>query len=282
MIKLQKPDYDAKTVFKKCISKVRSQELKKRFIKCEPYIDSASNEYEVKAKKVKLHTVEPSKSLNGIVTADEMKSVYTYRMAKKGAPGRDFYDKIMAIPKHGRCPFCGQRTVSTLDHYLPKAHFPAFSVAPSNLIPSCKDCNTTKTDDIPTSAEEETLHPYFDDIDDEIWLKADVIEDKPICLAYFVESPQNWSELLSKRVVNHFETFKLATLYASYSAEELINIELINKTIFLSSGADGLQEFLKVNLQSHRRTRKNSWKSALYDALANSDYYFSEYFAGDE
>lgn len=40
------------------------------------------------------------------------------------------------------CQYC---TVNSLDHFVPKDLFPEFSVHPSNLIPSCTECNSKKT-----------------------------------------------------------------------------------------------------------------------------------------
>lgn len=104
------------------------------------------------------------------MTEEQLKNVYENKFAKKGQPGRKVYDKLMSKPAQGICPLCGQRVVSTLDHYLPKAHFPVLSVVPINLIPSCSECNKSKTDHVPENAEQQTLHPYYDDVEEEQWL----------------------------------------------------------------------------------------------------------------
>jgi hypothetical protein len=62
----------------------------------------------------------------------------------------------------------------------------------ANLIPSCGDCNKAKLRSQPTSGEEQTLHPYFDDVD-ATWLKAKVIEADPPSLRFFPEAPATWS-----------------------------------------------------------------------------------------
>ena len=58
--------------------------------------------------------------------------------------GRKYYDKIKAIPKYSKCPFCGVGIVSTLDHYLPKTKYPTYALTPVNLIACCADCNKNK------------------------------------------------------------------------------------------------------------------------------------------
>src|SRR5262245_19880217 len=80
----------------------------------------------------------------------EMVAVYDNRLVKKTAPGRRIYDKIFTSAPNDKCPLCGHRNVKTLDHYLPKALFPALTVTPINLIPACSDCNKAKLSTAPT------------------------------------------------------------------------------------------------------------------------------------
>ncbi|WP_230459793.1 hypothetical protein, partial [Sansalvadorimonas verongulae] len=84
-----------------------------------------------------------------------------------------------------------------------------------SLIPACKDCNTTKNDDIPTSPEDETIHPYYDDIENDTWLKARVIEDHPVSVTFLVTEENNFDQLLNRRIKKHFEVFHLGLLYSS-------------------------------------------------------------------
>ncbi|MTI11656.1 hypothetical protein [Sansalvadorimonas verongulae] len=135
MKKLPKPELNAKDVFSRCVSRIRDDDLKTRLMSCEDTVELAASEFDQKALAVELHTIQSSDNVDNTVTSDEMKSVYTQRMVKKTSPGREYYDLLMAIPAHGRCPLCGQRIVTTLDHHLPKAHYPALVVSPLNLIP---------------------------------------------------------------------------------------------------------------------------------------------------
>ena len=119
-----------------------------------------------------------------------MEKVYTDRMAKEKVPGRPVYDRLKA--SQDICPFCGQRVVSQLDHYLPKANFPVLSVVPYNLVPSCSDCNKSKLSDVPNSEEEQIFHPYYDDVTTEQWLFAEVVEGTEVTLCFYVEAPDAW------------------------------------------------------------------------------------------
>ncbi|WP_419880601.1 hypothetical protein ACN6MY_13185 [Peribacillus sp. B-H-3] len=168
--------------------------------------------------------------------------------------------------------------VSTLDHHLPKAKYPALAVTPINLIPSCYDCNKTKTAARPLRAEEETLHPYFDDIEDDLWLEAEVLPQKPLGFKFYVERPDNWDELKYKRVKNHFSTFKLGPLYSIFAAEEFSMRDLTLKKIFDKSGPTELKTQLEDYVESTERVHLNSWQSAMFRALARSEWFIRNYF----
>ncbi|HCP5456224.1 TPA: hypothetical protein OEH49_001437 [Escherichia coli] len=273
MKKLLKPNDSALDVFNACIDRVRDEDLKRRLIACSQEIEDSSIEFDAKVSIAQLHTILPKDNVATVVTVDEMKVVYTSRMAKKLAPGRIYYDKLMSLPDHGRCPLCSQRVVSTLDHHLPKAHFPSLAVSPFNLIPACQDCNKIKSEDIPICSEEETLHPYYDDVEAFVWVKAKIRESIPVAIEFYVEPPEDCPPLLAKRMKYHFKAFKLSALYASHAAEELASIEYIAKRIYDGGGSIELKKYLTETAAGKKSVSLNSWQSALYSCLSENNWF---------
>ena len=164
--------------------------------------------------------------------------------------------------------------MSTLDHHLPKARYPALAVTPINLVPACADCNRAKTDSIAKTREEQSLHPYFDDVEDESWLEAEVVEGAPAALRFYVRPPDTWDELKIGRVRYHFRLFNLAALYASHAAEELVGIRYRLTTLLdCGGGAGAVREHLQEEAESRGAIKANSWQAAVYKALANCDWY---------
>lgn len=276
MRKLDKPSESTDEFFRLCISKIRSVELSKRLAICENEVVNAAREYESKVAKAKLHTIIRKNNINGIITSKEMNDVYTYRMVPKKSPGRPLYDKILNSPAHGTCPLCGQRTVTTLDHHLPKSEYPALSVVPINLVPSCKDCNTIKLSGIPLSSDTETIHPYFDNIEDDKWLCAKVVKQNSVNLLFEVCPPDYWDPLLTRRVENHFKTFQLAQLYSAHAAVELNNIRFLLSNLFEQAGSEQVHALLETSAKSREEEHMNSWQSAMYRSLANSQWFYSQ------
>jgi len=273
MIKLDRPIQEAEDVFSVCISRVRNVQLKARLEGVTQAVVDASAEFDEAARHTRLHQIATQDLVGGVVTRAEMEAVYTQRMVKKGSPGRDIYDALFTSAPQGKCPLCGHRTVSTLDHHLPKAHYPALAVAPLNLVPACSDCNKSKLASVPENASEETLHPYFDDIDGDRWLVAEAVHVRPAALRFFVDAPVHWGALLKSRVYGHFQTLGLGRLYSTEAADELLNIRHQLHALHQSGGAALVQIELQERAESCRQARRNGWRTATYQAFADSDWF---------
>jgi hypothetical protein len=275
MWSLEQPAHSAGSTFTTCISRVRNPGLAARLRAATPAIVAASEQFDRAARHARLHEIAAHNTVDPDVTVGEMEKVYTQRMAKSDAPGRHIYDEIFASSPAGRCPLCMQRSVATLDHHLPKAHFPSLAVAPLNLIPACSDCNKAKLDVIPTTAGEVPLHPYYDELGDEIWLNAVVIERRPTALRFVVTRPAGWTDILSNRVDNHLQSLGLAALFASEAAEELLNIRHQLSMLRNAYPEDGVRDELERRAASCAAARPNGWRTAAYRAWSESDWFCS-------
>jgi HNH endonuclease len=279
MRKLKKPTDLPVDVFLLCVGAVEDSALKARLVSIEPSIKAAAVAFENAASTSALHKIKEGKDIAGIVTKDEMSKLYTSKLAKNGAPGRVVYDRLIAVPVNGVCPLCGQRTVSTLDHHLPKSKFPALAVTPSNLIPACADCNKAKFNSRPATEEEQTIHPYFDDFGKDGWLHAEVAESAPPALLFSVRPPMHWSKVWGERARHHLSVFKLEKLYASHAGLELVNIRHHLVTLFDRTGANGIRDHLAEQAASREMAHPNSWQTAMYKALSANAWFCAGGFA---
>jgi len=273
MRKIDKPHDDPKDIYLTCISRVKNGGLKSRLESIADNVEDAAIEYDQKGLNSRFYSLSEHDNVAGVVTKVEMEKVYTTRMAKKGTPGRPCYDRLKASVPHAVCPLCGHRTVSTIDHYLPKASFPSLVVVPFNLVPACSDCNKLKLSGVPVTAEEQTIHPYYDDITTDQWLYAEVIEDTPVSIKFFVKTKNDWSDTLKLRIQEHFKVFGLGSLYASQSGVELANIRSQLKNIFQKAGENSVREHLTEHFQSRYDNHINSWQTAMYQSIADNDWF---------
>jgi hypothetical protein len=92
-------------------------------------------------------------------------------------------------------------------------------------------------------------------------------------LRFFVDAPDELGDLLIQRLQNHFSTFDLARLYAAEAAEELLNIRYQLNLLHESGGPDDVREHLADEAESRRRGRRNGWRTAAYEAWADSDWF---------
>lgn len=270
---IDKPSDDPKDVYLTCISRVRNPVLKTRLESVADNVEAAAENYDQNAIGGHLYTIAEHNNVTGVVSKLEMETVYTGRMAKVKAPGCSVYDRLKASAHQGICPFCGQRLVTQLDHYLPKANFPVLSVVPCNLVPSCSDCNKSKLNDVPNSEEEQTFHPYYDDVTTEQWLYAEVIEGAAATLRFYVKAPDEWEEVLQVRAQTHFTTFGLGDLYASQAGAVLSDIRYELNKLYEKAGMGTVREHLNQSALSRYDNHINSWQTAMYQALADSEWF---------
>jgi len=263
---------DAGETFATCISRVQNPKMRRCLTEIRPNIVSAAADYVQRAENAELHLIHPLATI-GAVPGNEMVKTYNGRMAKKEQPGRPIYDRIKLLPKNDRCPFCDHRNVSTLDHILPKQLYPFFAVTPVNLVGCCADCNKLKLAVAPTNAFDTILHPYFDDVTTHQWLAAQVIESAPAALTFHVAEVDEWDDALNARIAHQFELLGLADLYSSQAACETANIKANLQLHFDAGGAPAVRSELESQWASRQLNQLNSWQTATYGALANSDWF---------
>ncbi|MEQ9435648.1 HNH endonuclease [Hyphomonas sp.] len=202
-----------------------------------------------------------------------MKLYSSYMVASSGA-ARHKYDELL-VAANGWCPFCGGiGHVKTLDHYLPKANFPLYSIVPTNLVPCCRDCNSGKSNTFPTNANRQTIHPYLDGSHffSERWISATASQTEPISVQFQAKPPLDWSAADRQRAICHFDDYKLATRYSIEAGAEISTIERARKTTFKDFASGELKQHLIEQGQNPSRPI-NGWHRTLYTALADTDWF---------
>lgn len=277
MRRLSRPIVDPTDVYDACASGFNDLSLASRFTTARAKVIASFQEYELRASAHQLFSFKASDRGNDSqhvlaeMTKKEFIDLYSMQMVGEGKPGRKYYDRLMMLAPLGKCPYCGFGQASTLDHFLSKSRYPAFSILCANLVPVCTDCNKGKVASVVTQ-DTQMLHPYFEGvtIEAEPWLFAEVIESAPATVHYFVQPPDSWSGGLTQRVANYFSELKLASRFAVEAAAELAGLGGLLDEL---ETRDVRQAHLSRMARVERRDRKNSWKAALYEALAESNWF---------
>ncbi|RHA81562.1 hypothetical protein DW918_02485 [Eubacterium ventriosum] len=275
MIKLEKPDIDVESIITDCIANLTKQPILTHINASHPTIVLKSEKYNELAEKGQLGTLETHTIVEGGATKDDMVWLYDNKFVADG--GRKYYDKIKSIPKYSKCPFCGVGTVSTLDHYLPKTKYPTYAVTPVNLIACCADCNKKKKSEISETRNNEFIHPYYDDFNDEVWLKVKIVFDEEIIFSFYVEKPNTWEQEKYERAKNHLKKLQLNKLYVAHCGEEFSEYGYTAKGLYKRGGEELVREDLICRIEERRRVTKNNWRAALYEGLLESQDFFDKY-----
>lgn len=278
---INRPPLAAGEIFDACKLLCRDVDLRSRLAGVKETVETEVTRYEDYASRSRLCEIHPADGTPPHVTGEEMRGLYL-KMRDRDEPRRLYYDVLLAGAPNRTCPYCGHRKVSTLDHFLPKSYFPVFSITPSNLVPSCKDCNHGKRSNTTTDPSEQYLHPYFDQLPDEIWLTAKVVEGAPAAFKFDAKPPASdvWTEELRLRIENQFHELELADLYTSHAASRLCEIRgVLQKN--LSKSRDQVWIWLDDSRESAERNHLNSWEAAFYRACVASDWFCEGGFNAD-
>lgn len=281
MKKLPLPNYHFLDVYNTCISDCNSNNLTamRAISQRLPEFESS---YQQGAESVTLHLTTPSRHghsedevISNITKADFV-GLYDDCLSKAGTNGRVIYDAIRSS-SDGVCPLCGIGHVSTLDHYLPKARYPLYSVHPHNLVPACKDCNTGKGSPVLRTNLDELFHPYFISLRfiNEHWIAAEIIETTPVTAQFYPHLPTTWDSDSQQRAINHFDGFNLASRY-KVQASQFFTM-FIEQVRELKHEQNLNTEQIQANFRNKALNQpSNSISRALMEAIAQSEWFCSE------
>lgn len=278
MRSLPKPDLTGAELLQLCAASIRDIDLKERLLRAEAVVKAAEELYREHGEGGELHVIKGTKTVGDFVTRKEMERVYNGTFVKSSRT-RNTYAKLKKACVNDICPLCGQGTVHQLDHYLPITSFPVYGVTAINLVPACSDCNKYKLIHVPANAGEQTIHPYFDEVDDEQWLFGEVVESTPAAVRFAVNPPDRWDAVQVERLKTHFRIYRLGTLYATHAAVEISNMRHALKKMAATPGfAERIRQHLRERAESCAEVYENSWQRATFDALADSDWFCSSGF----
>lgn len=267
MWKASKPTVSVQTILSSCIDPCSDGAAGLQAIS--PQISVLSQSFESAIGTGQVHTLDKTNFLWGSPDADRLKELYTKDFAGAKSPGRPFYDALRLAARW--CCACGHKRVQTLDHYLPKSKFPALAVTPANLTPMCKDCNEAKSSAVATNPGQTFFHPYYENMEAEIWLGASVVQFPEPHIEFDVVGSR--SKLQDTRLRYHLTKFKLKMLYSIEASRLASQWSHAFEKYWNVGGKDEVRFFALESEESSRRSQLNSWQAASWRAFADSDWF---------
>ncbi|AAY37385.1 conserved hypothetical protein [Pseudomonas syringae pv. syringae B728a] len=277
MIRLTRPIIDASMVFDTCVSDLADPVLAAKCVAARTEVLAIFAEYEDRASLNTLYTFSrcfrggDEQIVVGGLTKGELVSLYSSQFIRKTGRARKYYDQIMVLAPSGRCPFCSCAPAETLDHFMSKSIYPGFSILPLNLTPACYSCNKGKGF-AAIESDDQVLHPYYEPelLDTTTWLYAELIETVPASVKFSVTPPADWPPELAIRLNNYFRDFRIAWRFGIEAASELSSQAAY--LVDIESPQERRNHLDRV-ARVERRHRKNSWKAALFEALAQNNWF---------
>ncbi|WP_026566618.1 HNH endonuclease [Bacillus sp. UNC41MFS5] len=229
-----------------------------------------------------LHIIDETNTLfqfMSYVDSTTMKKAYENYIVESedsGKKGRDIYEHILLLADDGICPYCMYGDVSTVDHYLPKAHFIEYAITPLNLLPSCYECNTKKNDLRKLEENKMFINPYCDDLTQIRWVECKLVDKVwPLTFEFNVKKDME-SAILKERLLEQFETLSLGKLYATKAGRYFrVRAKKIVEN-YESGGIESIIEALEDDKVSAEFYNLNSLEAKVYEALLNSEWFINE------
>lgn len=281
MRKLKQPQITYQKAFDVAVSGVGSAAQQTHYHTHMPNCKTLEEGYVAAGKAASLHAIPRIASAPGSdpevvphLKKSELTKLYTQYFVPDKKPARAIYDELL-VTTNGKCPFCGDiGQVRTLDHYLPKANFPLYSVLPANLVPCCRDCNTDKLNVFSLIAGDQSLHPYLDDDKyfTKKWIDARIIPGDPPVVEFFVSPPTSWLPLERSRVIAHFRDYNLAGRFGVEAAADLPETILMRKTIMELFSPKEYSNYLLERSQNSSIVA-NNWRRIMYASLSTDAWF---------
>jgi hypothetical protein len=183
----------------------------------------------------------------------------------------DLRDRLTLPVEH--CPLCGFGEIAQLDHFLPKSIYRALSIYARNLVPTSGPCNNAKLTYVADADAPKLLHPYFAEIPDVSFFKADVTFDHGALTVSFLIGEDGISPELATSL-----NFQLGRLKLNERYPKQINQFLFGQRTGIleaAAGGDPTRVLIPYLVRSAEGLRKdfgrNDWRPALMAGLAECE-----------
>jgi len=164
------------------------------------------------------------------------------------------------------CPYCSLDQGPDLDHFLPKARFPEYSLHARNLIPICTPCNRKKHSIVRTGAGDRVfLNPAFEPSINHPILEASIgYLGNKVFVAYAINDQGQLPAVERRIAERHFQKLGLAARYRKRAHSFLAALK--NSMQGMSAAVKQQALLNKVNGAPLGRPI-NDWEAALARAI---------------
>lgn len=277
MKKLTEPvNTGAENLLDKIISRKRDEDYKNSLTANKIYIVARYKNYN--AEKARLEKIgvsaiskeEDKAAIHSAFNSSFKKNIKKSELAK-------IYEECQSV-----CPYCGDGKIEEIDHYIPKEHYPEFTLYPGNLIPLCNKCNKKKSDKfLDAGGKRQFIYFYCDKIDQYDFLDVEILYDSldiknSIKVKYTADYNKITDKYQREVVESHFYNLDLLNRFEEAAINEIS--ELVMVLINQPERETGkLNTYVSMTIIGNMNTRliqagKNDWKYVLYRKMTKTRF----------
>lgn len=191
-----------------------------------------------------------------------------------------------------RCPYCGilRQSSTVLDHFLPRAIFPEYSILARNLVYICERCNNAghKGSLINDSSGKRLfLHPYTDEeLERYSFLECNIEFDDLMVIPTFTinEDISRINKDIYDIACNHMKTLKLNKRYGDFVESDLLykfrnkftnlNKETKVRHYRVDLKVDDILSFINDKIEECDETDLNNWELVFWKEFLKATEWF--------
>lgn len=203
------------------------------------------------------------------VEAREKSLIGLYSAKKDKKPYEDI-KRIRSEHKLLVCPSCGQVTIpNTVDHYLPKSHFPELAIVLVNLTPMCSQCQDEKGNEyLNEFGQKKFIHPYYDDVNIPLF---SFKFHPPYNSAKFEVKVETLDNNLKRLVIDHMKGLGLEHRLPSFLKTKYLHLLKTAKKYRDRGKENRLIEVFDDRKDDAEDKAFNSWEAVFYRSVLLDD-----------
>jgi len=198
--------------------------------------------------------------------------------------GDYWWKSVKQVNQQYTCPICDKLLDETqsIEHFLPKSMYPALSIHPYNLFPSCKKCNNEKGNKNPLPSRKLPccLHPYYHSLEQDSLIHfklnngKEVIVLHPVChtsqeFNRLFMLPDRWNDEMYRSIIHRgFITLKRILKFYP-DKETIIQAQIISRGIDDLKSEWGQDSYAYVATQWISEIAPNKWDSILEEVYSS-------------
>lgn len=277
MKKLPEPDItEATGLLDNAINRKKNEDYKARLQAYKAYMKQRYSNFQTNKSKLE------NMAVSTITDDDDKKAIHTsftssFQKNIKNNALKQVYEECRGV-----CPFCGAGKLEEVDHYIPKEHYPEFTLFPLNLIPICNKCNKRKSDKFVDGSNGRLfINFYTDDMESVDFLSVDIEftptdVKKSTKIRYIADFSKIANTYLQEIVKHHYKELNLIKRYEEAANEEISDLE----STYSNQDDNNKNEIINaakraVIGEKNKRLKyigKNDWKYLLCRKIIEAGY----------